>query len=153
MSATTGIWVDADGCPQVIKSILYKAAERERIRVTFVANRRLRVPESRNVKMLSVTGGPDAADDRIVEEMKDGDLVVTADVPLASRVVEKGGVALNPRGTLYTDENVGERLAVRDFLTELRDDGVRTSGPPPLDARARQAFANQLDRWLAARRG
>jgi uncharacterized protein YaiI (UPF0178 family) len=143
------IWVDADGCPQVIKAILYRAAARGRVDVVLVANRRLRVPEMRYVQVLPVPGGPDAADDRIVESVQPGDLVVTADVPLASRVVEKGGTALNPRGSLYTEENVGERLAVRDFLHGLREDGVRTSGPPPLDAKARQRFANQLDRWLA----
>lgn len=142
------ILVDADACPQPIKQILYRAAERRRITVVLVANRRLRIPPSIYVKVLPVTGGPDAADHRIVDEVSAGDLVVTADVPLAARVVEKGAVALNPRGTLYTAENVGERLAVRDFLAELRSDGVRTAGPPPLDQRARQDFANQLDRWL-----
>lgn len=142
------ILVDADACPQPIKQILYRAAERTHVVVVLVANRRLRVPPSFYVKVLAVTGGPDAADDRIVSEVATGDLVVTADVPLAARVVEKGAVALNPRGTLYTTENMGERLAVRDFLAELRSDGVRTSGPPPLDQRARQDFANQLDRWL-----
>ena len=145
------ILVDADACPQPIKQILYRAAERTRTSVVLVANRRLRIPPSMYVKVLPVTGGPDAADDRIVDEVQAGDLVVTADVPLAARVVAKGAAALNPRGTLYTEENVGERLAVRDFLAELRDDGVRTSGPPPLDQRARQDFANQLDRWLQAR--
>lgn len=151
MSERPWIWVDADGCPQAIKSILFRAAERARIRTIFVANRRLRVPQSRHVRMLSVSGGADAADDRIVEDMGPGDLVVTADVPLAARVVERQGVALNPRGTLYTADNVGERLAVRDFLSDLREDGVRTAGPPPLDSRARQAFANELDRWLQRR--
>jgi uncharacterized protein YaiI (UPF0178 family) len=143
------IWVDADGCPQVIKAILYRAATRRKVEVVVVANRRLRAPEGRYVRVLPVPGGPDSVDDHIVEQMEPGDLVVTADVPLASRVVDKGGTALNPRGTLYTEENVGERLAVRDFLKELRDDGVRTAGPPPLDAKARQLFANQLDRWIA----
>lgn len=147
------ILVDADACPQVIKDILYRAAERTRTTVVLVANRRLRIPHSFYVKVLPVSGGPDAADHRIVDEVQAGDLVVTADVPLAARIVEKGATALNPRGTLYTAENVGERLSVRDFLTELRQDGVRTSGPPPLDQRARQDFANQLDRWLASRAG
>jgi uncharacterized protein len=145
------IWVDADGCPQPVKAILFRAAERAKALVVLVANRRLRAPESRYIKALAVIGGPDAADDRIVQDMQAGDLIVTADVPLAARVVAKGGIALNPRGTLYTEENVSERLAVRDFLHELRADGVRTAGPPPLDDRAKQRFANQLDRWLAQR--
>lgn len=143
------IWVDADGCPQVIKAILYRAASRKRVSVVFVANRRIRVPDAPYVQVLPVPGGPDAVDDRIVEVMDGGDLVVTADVPLAARVVQKGGTALNPRGWLYTEANVAEHLSVRDFLHDLREDGVRTSGPPPLDAKARQLFANQLDRWLA----
>ena len=142
------IWVDADACPQVIKQILFRAALRTKTRVTLVANRRIRGPESLLIRSLSVPGGPDKADDRIVEEMRAEDLVITADIPLAARVVEKGGTALDPRGTLYTEANIGERLSVRDFLSDLRDDGVRTSGPPPFDARARQDFANQLDRWL-----
>lgn len=145
------IWVDADACPQVIKQILFRAALRTKTRVTLVANRRIRGPESLLIRSLSVPGGADKADDRIVEEMQVEDLVITADIPLAARVVEKGGTALDPRGTLYTETNIGERLSVRDFLSDLREDGVRTSGPRPFDARARQDFANQLDRWLQQR--
>jgi uncharacterized protein YaiI (UPF0178 family) len=145
------IWVDADACPQVIKQILFRAAQRTKSRVTLVANRRVRVPESLLIHSIAVPGGPDKADDRIVEELSAGDLVVTADIPLAARVVERGATALDPRGTLYTEANVNERLSLRDFSSQLREEGVRTSGPPPLDQRARQDFANQLDRWLASR--
>jgi uncharacterized protein YaiI (UPF0178 family) len=142
------IWVDADACPQPIKSILYKAAERVRVELTLVANKMLRVPRSPYIRCMRVEGGSQAADDKIAELVGAGDLVITADVPLASRAVHAGGLALNPRGTLYSEENIGERLAVRDFLTDLRSDGVRTSGPPPLDNTHKQTFANELDRIL-----
>lgn len=142
------IWVDADACPQVIKEILFRAAERRQVEVTLVANRKLRTSHSRWTKSIQVLGGPDVADDHIAEVVEAGDLVITADIPLAARVVEKGGTGLNPRGELYDEENVRHRLSMRDFLHELRSDGVRTSGPPPLDQTQRQAFANQLDRFL-----
>jgi uncharacterized protein YaiI (UPF0178 family) len=145
------IWVDADACPAVIKEILFRAAERTGVRMTLVANKPLRLPVAQNVRFLQVPAGFDAADKRIVELMEPDDLVVTADVPLAAAAIDKGGVALNPRGELYTQENVRERLSMRNFMDELRSGGVNTGGPAALSQRERQLFANQLDRWLAKR--
>ena len=145
------IWVDADACPVVIREILFRAAERTRVRMTLVANKPLRLPAAAHLRFLQVPPGFDAADKRIVELMSRDDLVVTADVPLAAAAIEKGGVALNPRGELYTKENVRERLSVRNFLDELRSGGVNTGGPPALSQKERQLFANRLDTWLAKR--
>jgi hypothetical protein len=144
------LWVDADACPGEIKQLLYRAAERRRIKVTLVANQRMRTPRSEFIDSVLVTAGIDVADRRIVELVEPGDLVVTADIPLAAEVVAKGAQALDPRGELYTDANVGERLAVRDLLDELRAGGQITGGPANFSAKDRQAFANQLDRWLTA---
>ncbi len=143
------IWVDADACPVVIREILFRAAERTGVLMTLVANKPVRLPVAPNVQFMQVPPGFDAADKRIVELMGPGDLVITADVPLAAAAIEKGGVALNPRGELYTSENVRERLSMRNFLDELRGSGVNTGGPPALSQRERQQFANQLDRLLA----
>ena len=145
------IWVDADACPVVIKEILFRAAERTGVRMTLVANKSMRVPVASNLRFLQVPQGFDAADKRIVELMEQDDLVVTADVPLAAAAIDKGGIALNPRGELYTKENVRERLSVRNFMDELRSGGVNTGGPPALSQKERQVFANQLDSWLAKR--
>lgn len=145
------IWIDADACPGVIREIVLRAAARTGVRLTLVAARALRVPAARNVSMEQVAPGFDAADRRILELMARGDLVVTADVPLAAGVIERGGTALNPRGELYTAENVRERLSMRNFLDELRGSGVVTGGPAALSARERQAFAARLDAWLAQR--
>jgi uncharacterized protein YaiI (UPF0178 family) len=146
------IWVDADACPVVIRETLFRAAERTGVTMTLVANKPVRLPAvAQNVHFVQVPAGFDAADKRIVELMAAGDLVITADVPLAAAAIEKGGVALNPRGELYTSENVRERLSVRNFLDELRGSGVNTGGPPALSQRERQMFANQLDRLLARR--
>ena len=146
------IWVDADACPGPIKDILFRAAERAQVPVTLVANQWLRTPPSRLVRALQVQGGFDAADDAIVEWARAGDLVVTQDIPLASRVLAKGAEAINPRGERFTPDNIAERLSVRDFLEELRGAGVQTGGPAAFHARDRQAFANQLDGWLARQR-
>lgn len=146
---TMQVWVDADACPNAIKEILFRAADRTGTTVTLVANQALRRPPSLHVKTVQVGAGFDAADRRIVELAEAGDLVVTADIPLAAAAVEKGAVALNPRGELYTDENIRERLAMRDLMEELRSTGVETGGPAALGPGARQAFANQLDRYLA----
>jgi uncharacterized protein YaiI (UPF0178 family) len=146
------IWVDADACPKVIKDILFRAAERAAVETVLVANQPLRVPPSRYLRTVQVATGFDGADRRIVEELTAGDLVVTADVPLAAQVVRKGATALDPRGELYTEANIGERLAMRNLLDELRGAGQVSGGPAPLDPRNRQAFANQLDRLLARRR-
>jgi uncharacterized protein YaiI (UPF0178 family) len=146
------IWIDADACPQAVKQILFRAAERTGLSVTLVANRSFRTPPDPRIRSLWVPGGPDAADDRIVELMEAGDLVVTADIPLAARVVAKGGTALDFRGDLYTEDNVRERLALRDLMDELRGEGLRTGGPAPFGEADKRAFANALDRLLTQRR-
>jgi len=142
------IWVDADACPNVIKEILYRAAERVQLPLTLVANKPLRTPPSRFIKSVQVAGGFDVADNHIVDQIQSGDLVITADIPLAAEVIEKDAHALNPRGTFYTKENIKERLTMRDFMDELRGSGVMTGGPKALNQSDRQAFANQLDRFL-----
>ena len=143
------IWVDADACPAAIKEILFRAADRARVRVTLVANQPLRIPASSHIRFTQVPAGLDVADRRILELMESGDLVVTADIPLAAAVIEKGGHALNPRGDLYTADNIRERLSMRNFMDELRSSGVATGGPPLLGPRDKQAFANSLDAFLA----
>ena len=136
----------------MIKDILFRAAERAKVHVTLVANHWLRTPPSRYIRALQVAGGFDVADPAIVDRVQGGDLVVTQDIPLAARVIERGAVALNPRGERYTPDNMAERLSLRNFMEELRGAGAQTGGPAALHARDRQAFANQLDRWLATRR-
>ena len=145
------IWVDADACPKVIKEILYRAAERVQVPLTLVANQPLATPPSRLIKKVQVAPGFDVADNHIVQEVQAGDLVVTADIPLAAAVIEKGALALNPRGELYTENNIRQRLTMRNVMEELRSTGQITGGPPPLNQRDRQAFANALDRLLAKR--
>jgi uncharacterized protein len=142
------IWVDADACPKVIKDLLFRAADRRRIALTLVANQPLRTPPSPSIHTLLVPAGFDGADHAIVRHVRAGDLVVTADLPLAARVVAQGAHALNPRGQLYTRENIHEHLTMRHVLDELRQSGVDTGGPSPFSPRDRQAFANQLDRLL-----
>ncbi len=143
------IWVDADACPAVIKDILYRAAERTKIGMTLVANKYLRTPPSPYIRALQVPRGFDVADGRIVSELAPGDLVVTADIPLAAEVIAKGAHALNPRGEFYTPENIQERLALRNYLEAQRAAGERTGGPAALDSTDRKRFADQLDRFLA----
>jgi uncharacterized protein YaiI (UPF0178 family) len=143
------IWVDADACPGAIKELLFRAAERRKIKVTLVANGSMRIPRSDFIDTILVPSGMNIADRRIVELVTPGDLVITADIPLAADVVAKGGQALDPRGELYTDSNVGERLAVRNMFDGLRGEGHVLGGPSNFTPRDRQAFANQLDRWLA----
>ncbi len=142
------IWVDADACPNVIKDILFRAAERVQIAVVLVANKPLRTPPSPYVRAMQVPSGFDVADNHIVEKVQAGDLVVTADIPLAAAVIARGAHALNPRGELYTKDNIRERLNMRDFLDTLRGSGIQSGGPPALAHSDRQAFANQLDRLL-----
>ncbi len=144
------IWVDADACPGAIKELLYRAAKRTQTKVTLVANQAMRTPRSEFIDSLLVPAGMNVADRRIVELVQPDDLVITADIPLAAEIVAKGGQALNPRGELYTEANVGERLAVRNLFDELRGGGQITGGPSNFTAKDRQAFANQLDRWLTA---
>jgi uncharacterized protein YaiI (UPF0178 family) len=143
------IWVDADACPLVCKEILFRVAERRQLTVTLVANQLLRVPGSRFIRALQVSAGADVADLEIVRLLAPGDLVVTADIPLASLVLENGGYALNPRGEFYTVDNIAQHLSMRAFMEELRSGGVDTGGPAPYGNSDRQNFANQLDRHLA----
>jgi uncharacterized protein YaiI (UPF0178 family) len=146
------IWVDADACPVVIKDILFRAAERAQVSLTLVSNMALRTPRSSLIATVRVPKGFDGADARIVELMQPGDLVITADIPLAAVVVGRGGRALNPRGELYTEDNVQEHLAVRNLMQALRGGGENVGGPSAFNATDRHAFANQLDRLLNARR-
>ncbi|WP_018948503.1 YaiI/YqxD family protein [Thioalkalivibrio sp. ALMg11] len=143
------IWVDADACPAVIKEILFRAAKRTGVPVTLVANQPMRTPSSKLIDSIQVGAGFDVADNEIVRRLAAGDLVITADIPLAADVIENGGQALNPRGELYTPDNIRERLSMRDFMDTLRSSGVETGGPAALGPRDRQAFGNALDRWLA----
>ncbi len=142
------IWVDADSCPKVIKEILYRAAERAQVMTFFVANQTLKLPASHFLRTLQVAGGFDVADNEIIRQLVAGDLVVTADIPLAAQVIEKGAVALNPRGERYNESTIRERLAMRDFMDTMRASGIQTGGPCTLNQRNRQQFASELDRWL-----
>lgn len=142
------IWVDADACPNVIKDILFRAAQRVRISTILVANQLIKTPPSRYISKVQVRAGFDEADNYIAEAIEQGDLVITADIPLASQVIDKGGHALNPRGELYSRDNIRQRLSLRNFMEELRSSGVNTGGPPSLSQSDRQAFANELDRFL-----
>lgn len=143
------IWVDADACPRAIKEILYRAAERVGVPLILVANQPLHVPRSELIRSVRVASGFDVADNYIVKQAEAGDLVITADIPLAAEAVAKGCLAINPRGELYTEDNVRQRLNMRDFMDTLRGCGVDTGGPASLTKADRQAFANQLDRLLA----
>jgi len=146
------IWVDADACPATIKELLYRAAERTQTQLTLVANQPMRIPRSDLIRLELVGSGMNIADRRIVELVEPGDLVITADIPLAADVVKKGGTAHTPRTELYTDANIGERLAMRDIFDQMRGGGEIVRGPSNYTAKDRQAFANQLDRWLAAKK-
>jgi uncharacterized protein len=143
------IWVDADACPLAIKEILYRAAERVQVSMTLVANKLLSTPRSKFVRAIQVGRGFDVADAEIARRVEAGDLVVTADVPLAAQVIERGGHALNPRGEFYSPDNIRERLAMRDLLEKLRETGVQTQGPEPLGQADRKRFGDALDRFLA----
>ena len=144
------IYVDADACPTVIKEILYRVSQRTSIEVTLVANQPLATPRIPTVKSIRVGSGFDVADDHIVKLVEENDLVITADIPLASEVIEKGGMALNPRGELYTLGNIKARLNMRDFMDTMRSSGLQVGGgPPPLSQKDRMAFANALDRYIA----
>ena len=143
------IWVDADACPVVIKEILYRAAMRAQIQTILVANKLLRVPPSPFLSAIQVASGFDVADNKIVQELAPGDLVITADIPLAAPVIDNHGHALNPRGEFYSKENIQERLTMRNFMEELRASGVETSGPSAFSSADRKAFAAQLDKFIA----
>lgn len=146
------IWVDADACPVVIKEILFRAADRTSTITTLVANRLLKTPPSAYIRAMQVEAGFDVADNKIVEILEVGDLVITADIPLAAQVVAKGGFALNPRGEFYTSANIAERLAMRNLMEELRGNGLDISGPAVFNQSDRQAFAAELDKFLASRK-
>jgi hypothetical protein len=146
---TKQIWVDADACPKAIKEILFRAANRVGMPLTLVANQALQVPRSRYIRSIQVAAGFDVADNHIVQQAEAGDLVITADIPLAAEVIAKGCLALNPRGDLYTEDNIRQRLNMRDFMDTLRSSGVDTGGPASFSQTDRQAFANQLDRLLS----
>ena len=146
------IWVDGDACPKGIKEILYRVAARTEIALIFVANQYLHLPKTDYIDMIQVSDGPDVADDEIVERCAAEDLVITADIPLAARIVEKGAVALDPRGKLYDSSNIRQILSMRDFMDELRGSGIETGGPNGFNAKNHQKFANELDRILAQRR-
>lgn len=142
------IWVDGDACPNAIKEILYRAAERVKVPLVLVANALLRPPPSKYISTIRVAAGLNVADNEIARRCVKGDLVITADIPLAADVVAKGAFALNPRGELYTEETIRERLSMRNFMDDLRSSGIDTGGPPALSPKDRQSFANNLDRFL-----
>ena len=143
------IWVDADACPKAIKDILFRVAERTTIMTILVANQYLQTPPSRYIKLMQVNSGYDVADNEILKKLSVGDLVITGDIPLAYEVIGKGGHAINPRGERYTQDTIKERLTMRDFMDTLRASGIDTGGPSALNSRDIQAFANQLDKFLA----
>jgi len=146
------IWVDGDACPKVIKEILYRVAQRTKISVILVANQFLRLPNSPYIELIQVGEGADVADDEIALKCEEGDLVITADIPLAARVVKKGAMALDPRGKMYDKNNIGEVLNIRDFMDSLRGSGIDTGGSSGFGQKERQKFANELDRFIAQRR-
>jgi len=145
------IIIDADACPKVIKEILFRAADRMKIQLTLVANKMLYCPPSPYIRAMQVPAGFDVADNKIAQLVEPGDLVITADIPLAADVIARGGHALNPRGEFYTRDTIQERLTMRNFMDGLRGSGVETGGPPTLSQKDRKVFANQLDRFLARR--
>jgi len=146
------IWVDADACPAVVKDILFRAAERAQTPVILVANQALRAPPSAYIRSVQVAAGFDVADNYIVQNMGQGDLVITADIPLAAEVIEKGGQVISHRGEELTTDNIKSRLTMRNFMEEMRSSGQVTGGPPPLSKKDRRVFANALDRLLGKKR-
>jgi uncharacterized protein YaiI (UPF0178 family) len=147
------IWVDADACPVVIKEILFRAAERKQIPLTLVANKPMHIPKSPFISAKQVGQGFDVADDFIASQVTPGDIVITADIPLAAEVLDKGGHAINPRGERYSQETIRQKLGMRDFMDTLRSSGIQTGGPPPLNQTDRRNFANELDRLLTRHAG
>jgi len=143
------IWVDADACPGVIKNILFKAADRTGVALTMVANHPMKIPQRSYITFLQVSSGFDEADNKILKLLGKGDLVITADIPLAVQVLEKQGMALNPRGHLYSNASIREQLRMRDFKESLRDSGIDTGGPAPMNQKNTNRFANHLNKWLS----
>lgn len=148
---TISIWVDADACPKVIREILFRAAVRVQRPLTLVANHLLPVPASEYITSRQVPQGFDVADDYIVAQVRTGDLVITSDIPLAAEVIDKGAAVISPRGEAFTAENIRQRLNMRDFMETMRSSVEVGGGPPPLNDRDKQTFANALDRYLARR--
>ena len=142
------IWIDADACPREVKDVVFRAAERRRVPVTLVANKTLSIPRSALISLVQVSGGPDEADHRIVQDAQPGDLAITADIPLAARLVPRQVAVIGPRGEVFDEQNIGERLSVRDFLADIRDAGTMTGGPAAYSARDKQRFASALDATL-----
>ncbi|EGU40305.1 YaiI/YqxD family protein [Vibrio scophthalmi] len=142
------IWVDADACPVVIKEVLFRAAQRTGVEITFVANQYIRTPAAANITSLQVEAGFDVADNEIVKRTEAGDLIITGDIPLADELITKGGHALSSRGELFTKDNIKSRLNIRDFMETMRSSGIQSGGPAPMSQADRQQFANQLDKWL-----
>ena len=149
MSDTVSIWVDADACPKVIREILFRAAQRVSVPLTLVANHQLPIPKSPLIRCVQVEQGFDVADNFIVQQVQENDLVVTSDIPLAAEVIEKGAKVITSRGERYTRNTVRQRLNMRDFMDTMRSSGEITGGPPALGPRERQAFGNALDQYLA----
>lgn len=149
MTITMTIWIDADACPLPAKEILFKAAERTKTQLILIANQYINIPPSRFIKMIQVPSGFDVADDEIVKRVQQDDLVITSDIPLASEVIDKGALALNPRGELYTSQNIKQILNMRDFMDTMRSSGINSSGQAKYGDKDKQQFANQLDQWLA----
>ena len=149
--APGAIWVDADACPVPIKEMLFKAAARTGMSLTLIANHSMRVPSGDNIRFILVPKGYDVADNRLTAEVTSGDLVVTSDIPLAAELIEKGAEVVNPRGDIYSVENIKARLTMRDFMETMRASGVQSGGPAPLSAKDRQKFAGVLDRYCQSR--
>ncbi len=145
------VWIDADACPNLIKTVLFRAAQKRQLTMLLVANQLIATPPSKYIRSIRVSGGFDAADDYIFQHMLGGDLVITGDIPLAAKVIEKQGHAINPRGEVFSRENIGEKLALRDFMEEMRNSGQVTGGASAMAAKDVQHFANALDRFLSAR--
>ncbi|WP_076537513.1 YaiI/YqxD family protein [Shewanella sp. UCD-KL21] len=146
---TKTIWVDADACPNPVKEMLFRAADRKKVPLILVANQLIRVPASANISVVRVSSGFDEADNYIVEQLNSGDLVITGDIPLAADAIEKGAVVFNPRGDIYTVDNIKQRLTIRDFMEELRSSGVHTAGPNSFSQADKHAFGQALDKWLS----
>lgn len=145
------LWVDADACPNPVKIVLFRAAQKRQFETVMVANQFIAIPPSKYIRAIRVGGGFDAADDYIADHMREGDLVITGDIPLAAQVIQRQGIALNPRGELYSKHNIGEKLAMRDFMAQMRDSGMVSGGAAAMGAKDLQNFANALDRFLASK--
>lgn len=146
------IWVDGDACPNLIKNVLFRAAQKRQLNLLLVANQFIAVPPSKFIRAIRVSGGFDVADDYIVQHLQAGDLVITADIPLAAQVIDGQAFAINPRGEVYSRDNIGEKLAMRNFMEDMRNNGMVSGGAAAMAAKDVQNFANALDRFLAGRR-